>query len=766
MKGQWIYVSLFVSLALFISRFYNEITLYIVFIMVSIFVIKRTSSTTAVICFLAFFLTIFYYFYTESRNNSVLSPHQTTFNGNLSSIPRINGNFLSFSFQTEQGETVQSYYKISNEQEQKLLKELRVGMNCRVEGVLEIPKQNRNPGLFNYREYLYFQGIHWTMTVSEIKECQYQQRTMFFAGLRQLGIQRMNTHISTPLNAFVNALIFGSREDFNEETIMLYETQGVVHLLAISGLHVGLLVGGAFLILLRLGLTREHSALFLLFTLPIYSILTGASPSVVRSVVMSMIVLFLYITGWSRKLSGVDVLAICFLALTMNSPYAVFNAGFQLSFVVTFFILLSHRIISKSFHFLWQLIALSLIAQLASIPLLLYHFYEFSLLSFFLNLFFVPFFSFILLPASLFLFFTSGIVPVIPQAVETVTLFFVEWSTELLRSAGDVHFSIITTGKLNAWQFCLLYVVIFYACFQIEKAQRLKDILPSSLLLVICLSFYCFMPYMNPNGEVSVIDVGQGDSILIQLPFRKAVYLIDTGGSISFQQEEWEKRQTTFSVGKDIVHPYLKSKGITSLTKLIITHGDHDHGGSALELLDLVDVKELVLGKKKLFSELEQELVRETMKGGTPLTLVGSGDVWKEGEHTFNVLAPFGMEEDTNEQSIVIYTVLGNHRWLFTGDLGEEGEKKLIETFPALEVDVLKVGHHGSKTSTSTFFLEKIQPSYGLVSAGEDNRYNHPHHEVLERLKQNHVKVFRTDKQGALIYRFSRKAGTFQTTLP
>ncbi|MCF2132535.1 MBL fold metallo-hydrolase, partial [Strepomyces sp. STD 3.1] len=234
----------------------------------------------------------------------------------------------------------------------------------------------------------------------------------------------------------------------------------------------------------------------------------------------------------------------------------------------------------------------------------------------------------------------------------------------------------------------------------------------------------------------------------------------------SFQQEEWEKRQTTFSVGKDIVHPYLKSKGITSITKLIITHGDHDHGGSALELLDLVDVKELVLGKKELFSELEQELVRETMKRGTPLTLVGSGDVWKEGEHTFNVLAPFGMEEDTNEQSIVIYTVFGNQRWLFTGDLGEEGEQKLIETFPALEVDVLKVGHHGSKTSTSTFFLEEIQPSYGLVSAGENNRYNHPHHEVLERLEQNHVKIFRTDKQGALIYCFSRKAGTFQTTLP
>jgi competence protein ComEC len=154
------------------------------------------------------------------------------------------------------------------------------------------------------------------------------------------------------------------------------------------------------------------------------------------------------------------------------------------------------------------------------------------------------------------------------------------------------------------------------------------------------------------------------------------------------------------------------------------------------------------------------------MKRGTPLTLVGSGDVWKEGEHTFNVLAPLGMEEDTNEQSIVIYTVFGNHRWLFTGDLGEEGEKKLIETFPVLEVDVLKVGHHGSKTSTSSFFLEKIQPSYGLVSAGEDNRYNHPHREVLERLEQNHVKIFRTDKQGALIYRFSRKAGTFQTTLP
>ncbi|MEH7384044.1 DNA internalization-related competence protein ComEC/Rec2 [Bacillus sp. JJ1521] len=262
-----------------------------------------------------------------------------------------------------------------------------------------------------------------------------------------------------------------------------------------------------------------------------------------------------------------------------------------------------------------------------------------------------------------------------------------------------------------------------------------------------------------------MIDVGQGDSIFIELPYRKGTYLIDTGGTIQFEREEWRKRRKEFSTA-DIIIPFLKSKGIRSIDKLIITHGDQDHIGGARDLVEKIKIKEIVLGKNKKNTSQEENLVKTATKKGIHVQIVERGQVWKEGEHTFHILAPKGNETKENNNSVVIYTKLGGLNWLFTGDIEKDVELDLIRTYKNLRIDVLKVGHHGSKTSSTEGFVKLLNPKVALIPVGESNSFNHPHPDVIKHFNKEKVKIYRTDKDGAIQYRYFKNSGTFMRTIP
>ncbi len=242
--------------------------------------------------------------------------------------------------------------------------------------------------------------------------------------------------------------------------------------------------------------------------------------------------------------------------------------------------------------------------------------------------------------------------------------------------------------------------------------------------------FFLFLgQYMLTNlsldGEVTFLDVGQGDCIFIRLPFGKGNYLIDTGGSLTFEKQPWQERDQAFDVGEDTVVPFLKSKGVTKLDKLILTHGDADHAGSAEAILQEMRVQELVLPDRKEKNELERKLIGMAQSEGIAIRYVHGGDRWRVGENRFYILSPeVNSQGDSNDGSIVIYTELGGLKWLFTGDLEAEGEAKLMKKNPTLSVDVLKVGHHGSKSSTTEDFLERLSPQWAIISVGENNDIN------------------------------------------
>ena len=207
---------------------------------------------------------------------------------------------------------------------------------------------------------------------------------------------------------------------------------------------------------------------------------------------------------------------------------------------------------------------------------------------------------------------------------------------------------------------------------------------------------------LSSDGEITCFGCRAGGLYFIRLPFGKGNYLIDTGGSLTFEKQPWQERDRAFDVGEDTVVPFLKSKGVTTIDKLILTHGDADHAGSAESILQEMKVQELVLADRKEKNELERKLIGMAQSEGIAIRYVHAGDRWRVGENRFYILSPEeNSQSDSNDGSIVIYTELGGLKWLFTGDLEADGEANLIKKNPTLSVDVLKVGHHGSKSSTT-----------------------------------------------------------------
>ncbi len=659
-------------------------------------------------------------------------------------------------------------YKIQSQAEKERLKDTNFyGRICKVSGQLEQPLIAKNPNAFDYQKYLQTKKIYYVLVASEypLRECHSIPSSPFvlIKELRFNGIKLLENHFPPEVASLSAALIFGDRSLFDPELIADYQESGIVHLLAISGLHVSLLIGMIYYMGLRFGLTREFMTNFLLVLLPIYAILVGASASVIRAVLMIFLVLFTL--KWKRqlKLSPIDSISLAFMIYILLTPKIIYDPGFQLSFAVSFAIILSaSAILLRYQHTVSQMLVISIVSQLAALPILLYHFFEISFISLAANLVYIPLFSFVFLPGLYLLFFFQLIFGQTPAIFIDIFMKIILFANDLIHLFSGITFFKYIPGRPHDL-FLIVYVVMIVMVFLYweVKINRKK-------LLVLTFILFSFQPiwnWVNPFGEIIMIDVGQGDSILIDLPFRKGTYLIDTGGTMSFEKEEWRKRAKPFEVGRDVVVPFLKGKGITKIDKLILTHGDTDHMGGVDAVIQELKVKQILLPFVAEPSAAEINLMQKAKKKGIPVVKVSEGNQWITGNSLFYVLAPEKKYEgERNSGSIAIFANVGGLKWFFGGDLDQPGEEKIAGKYPNIKVDVLKAGHHGSKTSTSELFVKKLKPRVAWISAGEKNRYGHPHQEVLERLE--HTKIYRTDQQGAIIYRFFNNNGTFSTYLP
>lgn len=721
----------------------------------------RKTSLTPIL--LAVFFTIFSFtnaHFHQTHQKTKLSQQTTahTFQLTIKDIPSIDGNSFN-SLVRIRGEKVLSRYYFTSEEEKKAFQQLKPGFMCEVEGELTEPSPNKNPNLFNYKEFLYYQGVYWFLDIKEFKGCRGRGSWKdALITLRFKGLKRIEQSFPPSTVGVTQALLFGETGMIKEDTMKSFRELGVVHLLAISGLHVGLLFAFLHHFLLRAGVTREAASWVGIFFLLCYIILTGGSPSVVRA--SSMLIVLLLGKKTSLNISVFDSLAAVFLILVLYEPFSVFNAGFQLSFVVSFSLVISSRTIlkdasSSSFR---QMFMVTIVAQLSSLPIVIHHFYEFSLIGFLTNLFYIPLFSAIVLPMAIIVYFLSSIVTAGWVMVPYKTLLEgIQW---LSSEVSSFPLSTLVMGRPHFLLLLCYLILIYYVFAGFERKKYL-----SGVLFIVFGSLHLLWNNFHPYGEVVFIDVGQGDATLIDLPYNRGTFLIDAGGEIHFPEEKWEEKGSTFSVGEDIVVPFLKSKGITRIDTLILTHGDLDHVGGAEAVIDEVKVREILISPGSMGKLEVGNIVKKAQSKRISVKEAMYPTSWRGDEEGLHIVSPLDTAYEGNNDSIVIYGDIGFMKWLFTGDLEEEGERELLKTFD-MQVDVLKVGHHGSNTSSTEPFLEEASPDFAVISAGETNRFGHPHPDVVKRLTTRGVAIYNTAGNGAITYRFWDKEGTFSAQLP
>ncbi|MGN1400334.1 MAG: DNA internalization-related competence protein ComEC/Rec2 [Bacillus sp. (in: firmicutes)] len=707
----------------------------------------------------------------EAGQKSGFDGSESSFTVSMTDAPSVDGARANMIVRTMDGEKLLLQYIFRTEQEKmQFQNDFKSGWICRMKGELKHPQSARNPGAFDYSNYLKSNHIHWILSGSHnpLQTCLKKEPKLIdrLKMFRYEGIQKIASSFPRESRGFVAALIYGDREMIDEDVYEAYTLLSLVHILAISGLHVAFLSGSFYYLLIRTGIPREWSKGLLLILLPVYAILAGGSPSVVRACLMVMVVTCLSL--FKRRISPVQALSLIFLTLLFFEPHYLMHVGFQLSFAITFSLLMSKKIVSNAAGAGTRFrnsFVISSICQIASVPILIYHFQQVSSWGFVWNMLYVPLFTIILLPLSILCY---GLVAVNAPFRE-VPIWFLEklflWSGSLAEWAASLPVVSLSFAK-PPLSFLLILIFSLLALFYWWELGNKAKIWGYAGLAFLLFALLYFHQLFNPAGEVTFIDVGQGDCVLIRHPFGGDVYLIDTGGVLSFDKEKWQERSSDFEPGRDIVVPFLQSKGIRHIDKLILTHDDQDHIGGSVAIMEGLDVKEVIIPKVLGSEFLKSEAIRYARGHDIPIRLLGQGDGWMAGKSVYRVIHPGVHQGDSNESSLVLLAEINGLRWLFTGDIGIEAEKELLAAYPGLQADVIKVGHHGSRHSSSDEFLEQLDANVAVISAGRENRYGHPHEEVLDSLETHKVKVYRTDEMGAISYTYLFGQGTFNATIP
>lgn len=595
---------------------------------------------------------------------------------------------------------------------------------------------------FSMERYLKMYGASGVFEVENIISI--EEKTSVY---RSLLTQRkkVKAHIQNTfpesLVTEAEALLIGDRSGMSEETASNYRRLGITHLFAISGLHVGLFIVIVREGLLRLRIRRENIDVLLLICLPMYAILAGSAPSVWRAVIVTMLVLLVMYSRISLRLD--NLLALSAIGFIIVKPFIVFQPGFQLSYLAALALILSSRILKRTQSKLAISFLVTTITQLALYPVLLFHFYEISLSSFVINLLYVPLYSIVILPMNLILL----VLTFISMPIANCLFFFYEPFRLLVDQVtiflASLPYQMWVPGKPTVFGsvFAMIGILFFFTLY--EKGWRLYYCLPFILLPAI---YIHLTPYLDGELRVTYVDVGQGDGIVIEMPYNRATYLVDTGGVVSFGEKNWKTPEKTFEVGRQVILPYLKGKGITTVDKLIISHAHLDHMGGAHEVMEEVKVREVHItpnsGEVKEMKRVNQ-VAREQ---GIPIIEKRDGDSWQEGAIDFIYLGPQHEEYVGNDSSLVLYMKTPAISFLFTGDMETEAERLFLSKYRDSDLGevILKAGHHGSKTSSTAPFIEALAPVAAIISAGRNNRYNHPNVEVLERFQKYQVPVFVT----------------------
>ena len=640
---------------------------------------------------------------------------------------KVNGDSLSFRGKSD-GRTFQVYYKLQSEEEKEKFQSLTDLYEIELEGKLSEPEGQRNFGGFDYQAYLKTQGIYQTLTIKRIqflKKVSSWDIRENLSSLRRKAVVWIKSHFPDPMRNYMTGLLFGHLDKDFEEMNELYSSLGIIHLFALSGMQVGFFMDAFKKLLLRLGLTQEKwKWLAYPFSL-VYAGLTGFSASVIRSLLQKLLAQHGY--------KGLDNFALTVLVLFLIMPNFFLTAGGVLSCAYAFILTMT----SKEGEGIKAVARESLVISLGILPILSFYFAEFQPWSILLTFVFSFLFDLVFLPLLSVLFALSFFYPVIQLN------FIFEWLEGIIRLVSQLASRPLVFGQPNAWLLILLLVSLALAY---DFRKNIKRLAGFSLFIV-----GLFLLTKHPlENEITMLDVGHGESIFLRDVTGKTI-LIDVGGKTESDQkiQAWQQTSTASNAQRTLI-PYLKSLGVDKIDQLILTNTDKEHVGDLLEVTKAFHVGEILVSKGSL---TQKEFVAELEATQTKVRSVTIGENLPIFGSYLEVLSPRKIGDGNRDDSLVLYGKLLDKHFLFTGNLEEKGEKDLLKQYPDLEVDVLKAGQHGAKTSSNPTFLEKLKSEITLISVGKNNRAKLPHQETLTRLESIKSKIYRTDQQGAIRFK-------------
>ena len=624
---------------------------------------------------------------------------------------------------------------------------IKYGDSLYIEGEFKQPEEARNYKGYNYKQYLKTKKIIGTVELEKAKILK-SSNGSFIHNIQKYIKDTINGTLTDEEGNLLLAILLGDKDKLSEDIQESFKTSNLSHMLAVSGAHVSYIILGLTYVLQNSIIGKKNEKIVCIIFLLFFMAITNFTPSVTRACIMAVLTLFSGIIY--RKSDVYTNISVAALITLIFNPYNLLDLGFQLSYGGTIGIIIFIKRIqekksnSKVINYIKQMALVSIYANIIIIPIMMYHFNTVSFTFIISNIMASPILGIIVITGFLFIIASITVKP-LTRLIAILIKPILSILIKISQICSKLPFSNILVVTPYMFNVISYYAIILY-CIKSKKNNKCKII----ICLLIVLILINFIIYIFPQKlRIFFIDVGQGDSTLIITPDKKTV-LIDGGGSDSFD------------VGEKVLLPYLLDRRILKIDYVLISHFDTDHCGGILTIMEKVKVKNIIISEQAEHSENYERFKKLMIHKKIRLIEVKKGDKIKIGRYSeFKILFPTSRllsENPLNNNSIVAQFNYNNFKMLFTGDIEKLAEQQILKAEKAeIRADILKVAHHGSKTSSIPEFIKAVKPKIALIGVGKNNTFGHPNKQTIKNLENIKCRIYRTDIQGEIIIKIDQK---------